>query len=164
MIDVARQNVVVCGYEDNVMLAQNDILKYEDERGFDLIICVGVISHVNDAQLLMERIWALLMPNGRALIQFSNIDHFRYKLKRMFGTPDAYGYNLNTFNSSSFMELTSKAGLKFLAKKGYTWQYPIFDRLKATTQLRIIDSIRNTKAFSFLNSEWLVLFEKKSDA
>ena len=161
MIEVAKMNVSKEGNEKNATFVQSDILKYNDEQKFDIILCIGVISHIDDAEELIQRIRFLLKPDGQALIQFSDIDHFWYRAKRRFGKPDNYGYSLNKFNQSGFYKLVDQFGLRLKKKKGYFWQYPIMDRLKPEFQLRILNAFRDKALFSFLNSEWLVLFEKK---
>lgn len=164
MIEIARKEVNQLGYQANATFVKDDILKYEDQDKFDIILCIGVISHIEDVNQLLNKINSLLKPDGRALIQFSDIDHFRYRLKRRFGKPDNYGYTLNTFNRPTFFKLTDAAGLNFVGEKGYFWQYPLMDRLKPSVQLGILNALRNKHLFSFLNTEWLVLFEKKKSA
>lgn len=164
MIEIARKNVIALGFQDNATFVQGDILQYEDKSKFDIILCIGVISHIDDVGKLLTRINSLLQPDGKVLIQFSDIDHFRYKLKRRFGKPDNYGYSLNSFNRSKFLKHTDMAGLKFVSERGYFWQYPLMDRLSLSLQMNILNAVRNKPFFSFLNSEWLVLFEKKQTA
>lgn len=160
MIAIASKKVATLGFQANVTFIQGDILQYEDSNGFDIILCIGVISHVDDVTRLLSKIYSLMKPDGKVLIQFSDIDHFRYKLKRRFGSPDNYGYTLNTFNHSKFFKYTDVAGLSFVSKRGYFWQYPLMDRLSTSIQMSILNVLRNKPLFSFLNSEWLVLFEK----
>lgn len=123
MIETARKKVFALGVQENATFVQGDIMQYDDKDKFDVILCIGVISHVENASKLLYRINSLLQDEGKVLIQFSDIDHFRYKLKRRFGKPDTYGYALNTFNRSKFFSHTDMVGLSFVSQKGYFWPF-----------------------------------------
>ncbi len=161
MIEAAKVNLLTTGDKNNVTFVQGDIFKYEDESKFDLILCIGVISHIDDVNKMLDKINFLLRPDGNAIIQFSNADHFRYKRKKSSNKPGGYGYSLNTFNEAKFYQLTKAAGLTFIEKRGYCWQFPIMDRLSPSIQIGILSALRKNRLFHFLNSEWLVLFKKK---
>jgi hypothetical protein len=109
---------------------------------------------------MLDWINSHLRPDGKAIIQFSDIDHFRYQKRKSSVNSDTYGYKLNTFNQPSFYRVTKNAGLVFKYKKGYPWQFRGMDRLSSANQLAILNFLRKSKLTQFLNSEWLVLFEK----
>ena len=93
------------------------------------------------------------------IIQFSDTDHFVYRLKRKFGSPDNYGYKLNSFSTDSFMQFMKTSGFRFLTKKGYSWQHVPINRLPFLLQFKLIKMARNFFPLSMFNSEWLVLLE-----
>jgi len=52
----------------NLTFVQGDLLAYEDEPVYDLIICVDVLEHIEDDAGLMKRFSRWMKPGGRVIL------------------------------------------------------------------------------------------------
>jgi 2-polyprenyl-3-methyl-5-hydroxy-6-metoxy-1,4-benzoquinol methylase len=56
----------------NIKWIKEDFLKYNTDKKFDVIICCGVLHHIPEYQLALEKIKKLLKPNGKLLLALYN--------------------------------------------------------------------------------------------
>ena len=69
-----------------VTVRNDDFLSAEFKpEPFDLIIAVGVIAHVDSADLFLGRIRSLLRPGGSLILEFTDCEHFVGRLGRFWG-------------------------------------------------------------------------------
>ena len=70
---------------------------------FDLIICLGVLAHVNSAEEFIEKLASLLTPGGHLIFEFTDTRHFGGRLARLRGcvrelvAPPRFSVNLFSF-------------------------------------------------------------------
>ena len=56
----------------NVNWIKEDFLKYRTNKHFDVIICCGVLHHIPEYQMALDKIKHLLKPNGKLLLALYN--------------------------------------------------------------------------------------------
>jgi 2-polyprenyl-3-methyl-5-hydroxy-6-metoxy-1,4-benzoquinol methylase len=74
----------------NVRWIKKDFLKFKTNKQYDLIICCGVLHHIPNYQLALEKLKSMLKPGGQLILAVYN--PFGKILKRFF----AIKYNSNT--------------------------------------------------------------------
>lgn len=84
MIDRARKNIPV-GMEDKVKFIKDDILTQDlPGESYDLIICTGLMAHVDDPPLLISKLSNLLNDRGLLFLQNTDSRHCYSKLVRVY--------------------------------------------------------------------------------
>lgn len=53
-------------------------------QSFDLVICLGLLAHVNSPEQLLKKLSGLIMPDGLLIIQNTNASHFYSHLIRFY--------------------------------------------------------------------------------
>jgi ubiquinone/menaquinone biosynthesis C-methylase UbiE len=100
MIAAARSNVPA-ELKENVELLNSDLMTAPLEaHSFDLIVCLGVLAHVESPQATLERIATLLRPGGTLMLEFTDAFHpvgrlgmFYHRLRQPF-KPSNFSPNL----------------------------------------------------------------------
>lgn len=86
---------------------------YKTDTRFDLVILLNLIEHVNEPGKVLEKVRAMLSPNGVAIIKTPNYDALD---ARIFRNKNWGGYHCPRhwviFSKESFEALTTHAGLK----------------------------------------------------
>jgi ubiquinone/menaquinone biosynthesis C-methylase UbiE len=54
------------------------------EQSYDLVICLGLLAHVNSPEQLLRKLSSLLMPGGLLILQNTNSSHFYSHLIRFY--------------------------------------------------------------------------------
>ena len=157
MLNKAKENLEKVQVARTPAILKGNIFTLEIEEKFDLILCIGVVAHSQNTEQLVKRIYDLLLPNGKAIIQVSDSEHFRYK---KFDYKYGPGYELNKISKNKFKDLLLAQNLTVLAEKGYSWSFRPLVWLPQSMQFLILNTLRKFDFFNYLNSEWMFLIEK----
>jgi 2-polyprenyl-3-methyl-5-hydroxy-6-metoxy-1,4-benzoquinol methylase len=85
MLAIARSKIP-SELENNVEIVNQDFMAANLEpQSFDLIICVGVLAHVESPAALLERIATLLKPGGEVIFELTDSRHWMGRLARTIG-------------------------------------------------------------------------------
>lgn len=158
MLEKANEKIKQINTAHKPILIQGDFLSYSFEEHFDLILCIGVVSHIEDIDQLLHKIKNLLTGNGKAIIQISDASHFRNK--NLASNSNSYGYELNRITKTEFTQKLNSVGFKLLKELGYSWSFRPINYLSQKIQFYLLNKIRKTSFLKFLSSEWLFLVEK----
>jgi ubiquinone/menaquinone biosynthesis C-methylase UbiE len=83
MLSLAQSNIPPA-LAANGEVRNEDFMKASFEAGsFDLIICVGVLAHVESPDALLGKIAALLSPGGRVILEFTDSYDFMGRLSSL---------------------------------------------------------------------------------
>src|SRR2546421_11691633 len=75
MLSIANSHIPA-EFSDNVGMINEDFMSAELElQSYDLILCLGVLAHVDSPGDLIARIASLLKPHGSVIVQNSNSHH-----------------------------------------------------------------------------------------
>lgn len=94
-------------------------------RSYDLIICLGVLAHVDSPGEAIQKMASLLAPGGSLILEFTDSRHFVGRLTRFVldlrhaFKPPPYPVNLLTI--SEVAKWCGSAGLRLLSAFRYTW-------------------------------------------
>ncbi len=108
-------------------LSDNDLF----DKKFDYVILRHVLEHLPDSVFALNKINNLLKPGGIALLEFPNINAFKFKtqrLKQKIGlSKKKYKKKFvpghcNEFSRKSFKYLSEKTGFEILSRQTYSYK------------------------------------------
>ncbi len=68
-----------------VICINDDFFKLEiPDHSYDLVICLGLLAHVNSPEQLLTKLSKIISPNGYLIIQNTDSDHFYSYLIRFY--------------------------------------------------------------------------------
>lgn len=94
-----------------------------DAQSFDLIVCVGVLAHVDSPAEFISKIARVLCPGGTLILAFTDSKHFVGRLARLTGwlkelvAPAKYPVNILSF--ADVAQILSRNHLKLVSKFRY---------------------------------------------
>lgn len=153
LIAAKKQMIFYCDKDREPSFVKADFMSYSFEAKYDVIICLGLFSHIEDPELMLRKIKTILSKSGRLLIQISDIDHRLYR-RRNIGESE-YGYSLNKVNKTDFLSLVKRLGYGVRGEHGYplsTFPITLFPK---TFQYNIRNRIRKSNIFKPFNSEYI---------
>ena len=101
---------------------------------YDLVLCLGLIAHTGRLDELLQRLKAILAPNGRILLQSTLLDHLGTRMTRALSSGRYYrrcGYRISYFSHSGILKSASGAGLTIDAMRRFSVGFPFGGRLWA---------------------------------
>jgi 2-polyprenyl-3-methyl-5-hydroxy-6-metoxy-1,4-benzoquinol methylase len=167
MLSRARSKVPA-GLEGNVEIIQGNFVTAEfGRREYDLVLCVGVLAHVDSVPEVMAKLASIVKPGGNVILQISDSAHF---LTRMFLPYGALmnlvkppKYPLNRFPRSEILRIARENRLKLIS--GYRYGLPLPGMHRVFSQEALYNLVRalfGTSARNrnpWLGGESLMLFE-----
>lgn len=125
----------------NVEMINEDFMHAElHPQTYDLILCLGVLAHVDSVTDVIAKMVTLLKPNGSIIVQISNSQHLvhyfvnfysvlRNFLLRTSLLPNQRSYTLNHLSSTQLMEAFKGLGLNLIRSYKYNTYIPGTGRL-----------------------------------
>lgn len=114
-----------------------------DPSGFDLIICLGVLAHVDSPEGLIRKTATLLRPGGSLILEFTDSFHFMGRLSRMMGwlkelvAPPRSPVNLLSF--AQVDSLLSRHGFRLVSQ--FRYAYPPLEGIQRMLPQNILFEI-----------------------
>lgn len=162
MLDLVSLNIPK-EHLNHATLVNSDVLKFKTDQAFDLVICVGVIAHVEDISGLLVKLKEISTDDGIIILQYSAseklISRFN-QFRNSFFSKEKYHYNIN-FTSSLFIKrLLTKTGLNIVKKAKYLPVSPLFSIFSYRTKIKYLNFLYKNKLFAFLDSEIILYLSK----
>jgi len=168
MLDVAMSRVPET-LRPTVKSFHGDFLKAALEpASFDLILCLGVLAHVDSPTDVVARICTLLKPGGMAIVTISSGRHpLGWLRARYVGMRDLFIsplYKLKWLSPRQVLRQFLNGGLEVKQKFQYNFPAPFMDRLLSNERLysrirRIHGSAANNRR-PWMGSEGIYALEK----
>ena len=127
MLAIAKSNIPE-GSVNKVELINGDFFEMKlPEQSYDLIICLGLLAHVNSPEQLLQKVTKLLKPGGLLIIQNTDSAHFYSYLIRLYlGIKNIISkqpYKLNLVKASFVEKIVSENQLKMQACYRYNQSF-----------------------------------------
>jgi ubiquinone/menaquinone biosynthesis C-methylase UbiE len=168
MISLAKKNVPE-NFKHKVELINADFFKVDlTGQTFDLVICLGILAHVESPESLLTRISGLVKPGGYLVIQNTDAKHFyNYLIRFYLGAKNIFkrqSYRLNNFRGETLEVILAANGLVREKMFRYNQSFLGFSNLfsnerKYALTRRIFGSAEHPKNQSF-GSDVTYLFKK----
>jgi ubiquinone/menaquinone biosynthesis C-methylase UbiE len=123
MLELARQRVPADRLEDVELIEGNFLEADLEPQSFDLILCIGVLAHVDSVSAVIAKVARLAKPGACVLLEFTDSFHFwglqvvLYRKLLKLWRPEPYA--LNRLKKQHVMEICQQNGLGILSLYRY---------------------------------------------
>jgi SAM-dependent methyltransferase len=139
---------------------QADALTWTEDAVYDVVLCIGLVAHVESPAKLVERVAAATRPGGRCIVQITDGGRpHGWVLTRYARLRRREGYRLNELTGRELVDLAAERGLRPLAVRRYGLLIPLTGRLPYRMQSWLEERF-STGLLSRAAAELLVMFEK----
>jgi 2-polyprenyl-3-methyl-5-hydroxy-6-metoxy-1,4-benzoquinol methylase len=161
MLDLARKNTPL-EFLENVTYVRQDLIEFSPERTFDVIICLGVLAHVQSVDDVIKKITSLLSPGGRCLLQFSAYNHPVTRMHQLVGKvrESFYSYSVNPATYEQIYFLCKNENLELLDQRSYLGLFPGMGRLPDSWLFQYSLLSLRCHWLSRFGSEYILLLQK----
>jgi len=153
---------------ENVEIVNKDFMAAAfGEQSYDLIVCVGVLAHVDSPEALLRKIVSLLEPGGSLVLEQTAADHFMTDIVRLL--EKAHGlfvpekYERNQLSRSEIIGMLEKQGLELVASFRYSLPLPgmhrLFNQNSLYKMIRLVYGAYPHARLSRLGNECIYLFK-----
>jgi 2-polyprenyl-3-methyl-5-hydroxy-6-metoxy-1,4-benzoquinol methylase len=138
--------------------------------GYDLIICLGVLAHVEQPEPIIERVSQLLQPGGLLILECTDSAHFSNKLtlavgqiRRNFSGADSYRTKL--VSAESVINIAQRNKLKLVSLYRHNVALPLMGKVFSQLALQkfirwIFGDVKHNRNAS-LGKECIFAFESQ---
>lgn len=168
MLAIARSHIPT-EFSSNVETINEDFMTAELQfQPYDLILCLGVLAHVDSPTDLIAKMVSLLKPHGSVIVQNSDSQHPVSYLFNLYSalrntflpTP----YPLHQLSGAKLVEIFGNQGLKLSALYRYNLPVPgmarVFSHDRMYKFIRKVYGTHTTNYRSWLGSECIYHFRK----
>ena len=124
------------------------------KSAFDFVTCFEVFEHINQPELLLEKIHYCLKPGGKLIISTPNKNVFGENIKVSFHVKE---YTMEEFTAilQNIFDICEIKGQYHLKKIGRKWNYFISDlAMRFPVLLKIVSYYLSKKPRKYLNPEY----------
>lgn len=164
MLEVARQHTPAeCRM--NVEYINDDLALHVASVQYDLVLCLGVLAHVELVESTITKIAEVLRPGGRCVLQMTDVDRIGGKLTGLYCDlrnylSRSYPMTLNRTGVRKVRSLASQVKMECLAERRYASLMPGMGRIPLNWQRRYHLLTLNTPWLSRHSSEAILMFVK----
>ena len=167
MLAIAKSNVSE-NLLDRVTFVNEDVFQAVlAPQSFDLIVCVGVLAHVDSPDALVARLCKLTAPGGTIIVECSDTRHFLTRIglvkSRMVGMLRPPSYALNRISSAWVIDMFANSGFKLDGSYRHTFSIPVISRFisadRSQAAIRSIFGDGSSNKNSWLGNQCIFSFK-----
>lgn len=170
MLSLAEKNIPEKD-KHKVVFINDDFFKLDiPDNSFDLVICLGLLAHVNSPKQLLNKLAKVIKPNGYLIIQNTDSAHFySYLIRFYLGLKNIISkqrYKLNKVKASQVENNLSNNGFELQKSFRYNQSFLGFSNLfknekKYNMTREFFGDVTNNKHAKW-GSDITYLFKKKN--
>lgn len=162
MLDLARSNVPTSAM-NRVRYECIDLTDFASRQKFDIVLCIGVLAHVQSPAATLRQIADLVGPHGCAVVQLTDDSYCLGRLTHQVGGLrrrfcDTPAHTLNHMTLGSVCSELDSAGLKLSSSYRYVF-VPGLRRLPSAVTRTVVRAV-NGSILSQRGGEVLALFAR----
>jgi len=165
MLEVARKRTPA-DHAARVRFVQGDILSYRPEAPFDVVLCLGVLAHVDSVEEAVAQIASFVAPGGACVLQLTDqaklvakLEVAVYSLRRRF--VDERRYGLNYLTLGGVLSMAQRHGLQPAGSRRYSLLLPGMGRVPPRHLYRFQRCTLENRWLSRHGSEVILLLRKQ---
>ena len=112
---------------------QSDMFNFKpSDSRFDLVLCLGLIGHTGQLDVLLPHLKSMLTPGGRIVLQTTLTDHLGTRIVPALTSRSELarrGYRISWFSQRNIFDACDRAGLRILETQRHSLGVPFGDRL-----------------------------------
>jgi SAM-dependent methyltransferase len=144
-----------------VKLVCQPLESFEAAEAYDVVLCLGVLAHVQSVDQTLTTLATWLRPDGRALVQFTDPDRLAARIShRIYTDRDGRGYRLNRTAYPDLLASFERSGLAVRDQRRYSLLIPGMGRLPDSWLFRFQRLTLHQRWLSRHGSEVVVLLGK----
>jgi 2-polyprenyl-3-methyl-5-hydroxy-6-metoxy-1,4-benzoquinol methylase len=136
---------------------------------FDLIICLGVLAHVESPRATIDKIHSLLMPGGTVIVECTDARHPLTRLGAVYASVGAAfaasSYSLNLVSPADVVQMFESRG--FTQTAAFRHVLPMFGMSRVLSQTTIYRMVRalcgsaSKNRNAWLGNHYIFQFQKR---
>jgi 2-polyprenyl-3-methyl-5-hydroxy-6-metoxy-1,4-benzoquinol methylase len=144
-------------FRSSATLYNGTLEQYPVSDQFDVILCIGVLAHVDSVENTIERLSGLIKVKGLLVLQFSDAGHWltRFNLKN-----SNYGYKLNTIYYKDLLKTCKDYGFILKREVRYHFLLPGMGRFPDKFLFKFQKTIMKYRFLSMLCTDYILVMEK----
>lgn len=115
MLRLLRKRVIEENYS-NYTIIHSSAYDFETRHKFDYILCIGLLAHLENIEIIMEKLRDMISQDGKIIIQFTDHDKFFAKLYYMDKNKN---YLINKTTSRDMINIIKEVELQIIDKIEY---------------------------------------------
>ncbi len=158
------QSIVPAELSGNVEVLNEDFLTAElVPRSYDVIICLGLLAHVDFPERAIARMGKLLRPGGKLVLEFTDLQHPIGRLTRLYrnllSLRKRPPHSVNLLSFSRLSPIFNSEGLRLVSSFRYTWwAFPwIFSQSAMYRAMRFVYGTAKNNRNAWLGHEYICL-------
>ena len=102
-----------------------DVLEWEPDAPYDVVLCIGVLAHIESPSRLLGRVATATRPGGTAIVQTTDVGRILGRLVTYYSRwRRREGYRLNEFTRAALVALARGHGLLPSGERRYGFLLP----------------------------------------
>jgi SAM-dependent methyltransferase len=102
-----------------------DVLEWEPDAPYDVVLCIGVLAHIESPSRLLGRVATATRPGGTAIVQITDLGRILGRLVTYYSRwRRREGYRLNEFTRATLVALARGHGLLPSGERSYGFLLP----------------------------------------
>lgn len=126
---------------------------------YDYVFAIGLLAHVPSVPDSFERISQLVKPGGKAIIQFSNYNHWLTRLN-IFNSAK-YDYRINKLRYRELESMINRYGLVRQVEVRFSFMLPGMGKLPDKLLYRYSKLIWKNRFFAHLGTDYIWVLSKQ---
>jgi 2-polyprenyl-3-methyl-5-hydroxy-6-metoxy-1,4-benzoquinol methylase len=156
MLDRARRTL-----GSRARYVQVDALRWRPDHLYDVVLCIGIVAHVESPTRLVAQLAAVTRPGGRCVIQVTDAGRpLGWMLSRYARVRRPHGYPLKRTTAKDLIEIAAAYQLDAVAERRYGLLIPGTGRLPPGLRTRLEERFAS-KPLSRIASDALILLERR---
>ena len=165
MLDIAKNNISADRL-DSVSLINVDFLEHEFKETYDIVICVGVLAHVNSVDDTIKKITEILNPGGKCILQMTNYSSLIGKVLVGYywfisTLKQEDSYFVNAIKLKDIVAIAEKLNLMKINSLSYVSLLPGMSFINPERRYEFQHFTMNNWLISKFGSEVFILFNKE---
>ena len=170
MLSIAQKNIPLDHLQKTEVINNDFFALNLQPSSYDLIICLGLLAHVNSPEQLLQKLSGVLKPGGMLIIQNTNSTHFYSHLIRTYlgfkNLIHKQAYKLNKVPAAFIEKTLQQNNLELVKRYRYNQSFLGFSNLfsnekKYKLTRGFFGDAVNPKHQSF-GSDYTYFFKKKN--
>lgn len=157
MLNLAKEDVsaeLISG----ATFINTDFAHFKTDTRFDIVVCMGVLAHVNNIREFLNKLKEITTEGGIILLQYSASEKLISKINRLrhglwSKSKYSYDYKINLTNSEQVHRLLNDAGLTIVKKVNYLPVSPLFSVFNYETKVKLLKAFYRKRLLSSFGSE-----------
>jgi 2-polyprenyl-3-methyl-5-hydroxy-6-metoxy-1,4-benzoquinol methylase len=155
MLKLARRQIQS---PQNVIVLHSTLDNHLPGRIYDVILCIGLLAHVDDWKMAVEQIEKMTLPGTKIAFQIS--DSSRFLTRWVLNPRGKRTHKLNQITFNELVYVCGQSKFKLLQTKRFGFSLPGMGYLPNKILLYYTLMTQRSALFSRLNTEVIALFEK----